>query len=45
VPPIIEMVNLTRLDCTLVSAARMHTGLTRAIHHAQHRKGVRRFSD
>ena len=38
VPTIIEMVNLTRLDCTLASAASMHTGLTRAIHHAQHRK-------
>ena len=35
---IIEMVNLTRLDCTLVSAASMHSGLTRAIHHSQHRK-------
>ena len=38
VPTIIEMVNLTRLDCTLASTAGMHTGLTRAIHHAQHRK-------
>jgi len=38
VPTIIEMVNLTRLDCTLGSATSMHTGLTRAIHHAQHRK-------
>jgi putative acyl-CoA dehydrogenase len=32
------MVNLTRLDCTLGSATSMRTGLTRAIHHAQHRK-------
>jgi putative acyl-CoA dehydrogenase len=35
---IIEMVNLTRLDCTLGSATSMRTGLTQAIHHAQHRK-------
>ena len=35
---IIEMVNLTRLDCTLGSATSMRTGLTRAIHHAAHRK-------
>ena len=35
---IIEMVNLTRLDCTLGSATSMRQGLTRAIHHAQHRK-------
>ncbi|MGB1025515.1 MAG: acyl-CoA dehydrogenase family protein, partial [Rhodospirillaceae bacterium] len=34
----IEMVNLTRLDCTLGSATSMRNGLTRAIHHAQHRK-------
>ena len=38
VKTIIEMVNLTRLDCTLGSATSMRTGLTRAIHHAQHRK-------
>ena len=38
VPTIIEMVNLTRLDCTLGSATSMRPGLTRAIHHAQHRK-------
>ena len=35
---IIEMVNMTRLDCTLGSATGMRIGLTRAIHHAQHRK-------
>jgi putative acyl-CoA dehydrogenase len=35
---IIDMVNLTRLDCTLGSATSMRTGLTHAIHHAQHRK-------
>ncbi|MGK2882677.1 MAG: acyl-CoA dehydrogenase family protein [Mycobacterium sp.] len=38
VPTIIEMVNLTRLDCTLGSATSMRSGLIRAIHHAQHRK-------
>ncbi|GAY16544.1 acyl-CoA dehydrogenase family protein [Mycobacterium sp. shizuoka-1] len=38
VPTIIEMVNLTRLDCTLGSATSMRSGLTRAVHHAQHRK-------
>jgi putative acyl-CoA dehydrogenase len=38
VPTIIEMVNLTRLDCALGSATSMRSGLTRAIHHAQHRK-------
>ena len=32
------MVNLTRLDCALVSATSMRTGLTHAVHHAQHRK-------
>ena len=38
VPTIIEMVNLTRLDCTLGSATSMRSGVARAIHHAQHRK-------
>jgi putative acyl-CoA dehydrogenase len=38
VPTIIEMVNLTRLDCALGSATSMRTGVTRAIHHAAHRK-------
>ena len=38
VPTIIEMVNMARLDCTLGSATSMRSGLTRAIHHAQHRK-------
>ncbi|ORB27643.1 acyl-CoA dehydrogenase family protein [Mycolicibacterium parafortuitum] len=37
VPTIIEMVNLTRLDCTLGSATSMRNGLMRAVHHAQHR--------
>ncbi|HEU4363123.1 MAG TPA: acyl-CoA dehydrogenase family protein [Mycobacterium sp.] len=35
---IIEMVNLTRLDCALGSAASMRMGLARAIYHVQHRK-------
>ena len=38
VPTIIEMVNLTRLDCALGSATSMRTGVTQAMHHAQHRK-------
>ena len=38
VPTLIEMVNLTRLDCTLGSATSMRNGLSRAVHHAQHRK-------
>ena len=38
VPTIIEMVNLTRLDCTLGSATSMRTGLARAVHHVNHRK-------
>ncbi|RAV01129.1 acyl-CoA dehydrogenase family protein [Mycolicibacter senuensis] len=35
---IIEMVNLTRLDCALGSATSMRMGLARAIYHTQHRK-------
>ena len=38
VPTIIEMVNMTRLDCTLGSATSMRQGLAMAIHHVQHRK-------
>ncbi|MBT0565852.1 acyl-CoA dehydrogenase family protein [Williamsia sp. CHRR-6] len=34
---IIEMVNLTRLDCAVAGAALMHTSLTQAVHHARHR--------
>jgi putative acyl-CoA dehydrogenase len=34
---IIEMVNHTRLDCALGSAAGMRAGLVEAIHHATHR--------
>jgi putative acyl-CoA dehydrogenase len=37
VPTIIEMVNLTRLDCVLGSASTVRAALTQAIHHADHR--------
>ncbi len=36
-PAILEMVNHTRLDCALGSAAGMRAGLVEAIHHAAHR--------
>ncbi|MGV9613831.1 acyl-CoA dehydrogenase family protein [Nocardia xishanensis] len=38
VPTIIEMVNLTRLDCTLGSASGMRAGVVMAVHHATHRR-------
>src|ERR687893_813832 len=38
VPTIIEMVNTTRLDCVLGSAATIRAALTQAIHHARHRR-------
>jgi putative acyl-CoA dehydrogenase len=38
VPAIIEMVNTTRLDCVLGSAATVRASLTQAIHHARHRR-------
>jgi putative acyl-CoA dehydrogenase len=37
VPTIIEMVNTTRLDCVLGSAATIRAALTQALHHASHR--------
>ena len=37
VKTIVEMVNLTRLDCVLGSATGMRTGLAHAAHHAAHR--------
>lgn len=37
VKTIIEMVNLTRLDCLIGSAALMHRASIEACHHAQHR--------
>ncbi|MCX4749852.1 isovaleryl-CoA dehydrogenase [Kitasatospora sp. NBC_01287] len=35
---IIEMVNMTRLDCTLGAAAGMRLGVQRAVQHADHRR-------
>jgi putative acyl-CoA dehydrogenase len=37
VPTIIEMVNMTRLDCAIMAAGGMRTGVANAIHHATHR--------
>jgi putative acyl-CoA dehydrogenase len=37
VPTIIEMVNHTRLDCTIGAAAGMRQAVAQATHHAQHR--------
>jgi putative acyl-CoA dehydrogenase len=34
---IIQMVQLTRLDCAIASAGLMRMGLTQALHHARHR--------
>jgi putative acyl-CoA dehydrogenase len=34
---IIEMVNMTRLDCTIGSATSMRLGTMQAVHHARHR--------
>ncbi|MGD9681040.1 MAG: isovaleryl-CoA dehydrogenase [Candidatus Obscuribacterales bacterium] len=38
VPTIIEMVNHTRLDCAIGSAALMRQATVQAVHHARHRK-------
>jgi putative acyl-CoA dehydrogenase len=38
VPTIIEMVNMTRVDCVLGSAATVRAALTQALHHADHRR-------
>ncbi|WP_346620894.1 acyl-CoA dehydrogenase family protein [Blastococcus montanus] len=38
VPAIIEMVNMTRLDCVLGSAATVRAATTQALHHARHRQ-------
>lgn len=35
---IIEMVNHTRLDCTIAAAGLMRQALTQAVHHARHRQ-------
>ena len=37
VPTIVEMVNMTRLDCTIGSASGMRLGIAQAAHHAAHR--------
>jgi putative acyl-CoA dehydrogenase len=42
VPVILEMVNYTRLDCAIGSAALMRQGLAQAIHHARHRSAFGR---
>jgi putative acyl-CoA dehydrogenase len=38
VPTIIEMVNHTRLDCVIGSAALMRQAIAQAVHHAAHRR-------
>ena len=40
---IIEMVNMTRLDCVIGAAAGMRQGLTEAAHHAAHRKAFGKY--
>jgi len=35
---IIQMVNMTRLDCVIAGAAGMRVGLVQAVHHATHRQ-------
>ncbi|HEY0638279.1 MAG TPA: acyl-CoA dehydrogenase family protein [Pseudonocardiaceae bacterium] len=42
VPTIVEMVNLTRLDCVLGSAAGMRAALVQAAHHCAHRRAFGR---
>jgi putative acyl-CoA dehydrogenase len=42
VPTILEMVNHTRLDCVIGSAATMRQALSQAIHHARHRSAFGR---
>jgi putative acyl-CoA dehydrogenase len=37
VPTIIQMVSLTRQDCSLASAGLMRSGLAHAVHHTRHR--------
>ena len=39
---IIEMVNMTRLDCTIGSATSMRLGVMQATHHARHREAFGR---
>ncbi|MCF3146682.1 acyl-CoA dehydrogenase family protein [Streptomyces platensis] len=42
---IVEMVNMTRLDCVLGSAAGMRAGLRQAMHHTAHRRAFGRELD
>ncbi|MFH8552887.1 acyl-CoA dehydrogenase family protein [Streptomyces celluloflavus] len=42
---IVEMVNMTRLDCVLGSAAGMRAGLRQALHHTAHRRAFGRELD
>ncbi len=42
IPIIIEMSNLTRLDCAIGSAGLIRQALTQAIHHASHRTAFQR---
>jgi putative acyl-CoA dehydrogenase len=43
VATIIEMVNMTRLDCTIGSAAGMRIATMQAVHHARHRSAFGRL--
>jgi putative acyl-CoA dehydrogenase len=43
VPTIIEMVNHTRLDCLIGSAAGMRQAVAQAVHHARHRSAFGRL--
>jgi putative acyl-CoA dehydrogenase len=40
---IIEMVNMTRLDCVIGGASGMRHGLVQAVHHATHREAFGRY--
>jgi len=40
---IIEMVNMTRLDCVIGAAGGMRHGVTQAVHHAAHRQAFGRY--
>lgn len=42
IPTILEMVNMTRLDCVTGTAAGMRHGVTQAAHHAAHRQAFGR---
>jgi putative acyl-CoA dehydrogenase len=43
---ILEMVNMTRLDCVIGAAAGLRYGVTQAVHHARHREAFgRRLAD